>query len=181
VLAVLGLPTRPVPSRETVAGAFTRWSTQEFEDAATQAGGCASKIRSFAEWDAHPHAIHSVEIPPLSLTRTGDAPVWPMSKGDMPLTGVRVLDLTRVVAGPVCGRTLAGTMFVHSLKLMSTNSVLAHGADVIWVTSPNLPDLPALDVDTSRGKRTVQLDLNTESDLATFRTLLKDADVLLQS
>lgn len=52
---------------------------------------------------------------------------------------------------------------------------------MIWVTSPNLPDLPPLDIDTSRGKRTVQLDLNDETDLAKFRNLLKDADVLLQS
>ncbi|CAE6535428.1 unnamed protein product [Rhizoctonia solani] len=166
ILTTLGIPTRPVPSRDQVAKAFESWSSQEFEDAATQAGGCVSKIRSFDEWDAHPHAIYSASDLPLALTRIGDAPVWkvPTKLGDMPLAGVRVLDLTRVIAGPVCGCTLA-----------------AHGADVIWVTSPNLPDLPALDIDTSRGKRTIQLDLNNESDLATFRNLLKDADVLLQS
>ncbi|KDN36871.1 hypothetical protein RSAG8_10569, partial [Rhizoctonia solani AG-8 WAC10335] len=150
ILTTLNLPTRPVPSRDQVAKAFESWSSREFEDAATQAGGCVSKIRSFDEWDAHPHAIHSAGSPP--------------NPGDMPLAGVRILDLTRVIAGPVCGRTLA-----------------AHGADVIWVTSPNLPDLPALDIDTSRGKRTIQLDLNNESDLATFKSLLKGADVLLQS
>ncbi|KAH7334243.1 CoA-transferase family III domain-containing protein [Rhizoctonia solani] len=166
MIATLNLPTRPVPSRDQVAEVFKSWSSQEFEDAATHAGGCVSKIRSFDEWDAHPHAVHSAGNPPLSLTKTGEAPVWdvPTKAGDMPLAGVRVLDLTRVIAGPVCGRTLA-----------------AHGADVIWVTSPNLPDLPALDIDTSRGKRTVQLDLDNESDLAIFRELLKDADVLLQS
>ncbi|CAE6432873.1 unnamed protein product [Rhizoctonia solani] len=166
ILTTLNLPIRPVPSRDQVAKAFEPWSSQDFEDTATQAGGCVSKIRSFDEWDAHPHAIHSAGNPLLALTKTGEAPLWRVftKPGDMPLTGVRVLDLTRVIAGPVCGRTLA-----------------AHGADVIWVTSPNLPDLPALDIDTSRGKRTIQLDLNDESDLATFRSLLKDADVLLQS
>ncbi|KAG8684671.1 hypothetical protein FRC11_011768 [Ceratobasidium sp. 423] len=166
ILAILKLPARPVPPRDQVAKAFESWSGQDFEDAATQAGGCVSKIRSFDEWDAHPHAIHSAGDPLLSVTKTGEASVWgALTKpGDMPLAGVRVLDLTRVIAGPVCGRTLA-----------------AHGADVIWVTSPNLPDLPALDIDTSRGKRTIQLDLNDESGLATFKDLLKDADILLQS
>ncbi|CAE6353423.1 unnamed protein product [Rhizoctonia solani] len=168
ILTVLGLPIRPVPSRDQVAKVFKSWLSQDFEDAATLTGGCVSKIRSFDEWDAHPHGIHSAGNPPLqvSLTKTGEAPVWkvPTKPGDMPLAGVRVLDLTRVIAGPVCGRTLA-----------------AHGADVIWITSPNLPALPALDIDTSRGKRTIQLDLNDESDLAIFRNLLKDADVLLQS
>ncbi|KAG8739134.1 hypothetical protein FRC10_006104 [Ceratobasidium sp. 414] len=167
ILTTLGLPTSPVPSRETIASSLSQWEAQPFEDAATQAGGCAFKVRSFAEWDDHPHGMHTAGLPPLSLRKTGEAPTRPLSgveTGDLPLRGLRVLDLTRVIAGPVCGRTLA-----------------AHGADVIWITSPNLPDLPSLDVDTSRGKRTVQLDLNNESDLATFRKLLKDADVLLQS
>ncbi|KAF8600315.1 CoA-transferase family III [Ceratobasidium sp. AG-I] len=167
VLTTLSLATRPVPSRDAVAAAFREWSTQDFEDAVTKAGGCASKIRSFAEWDAHPHAIHSKDLPPVSLNKVGESEARSLPKiqsADLPLKGVRVLDLTRVIAGPVCGRTLA-----------------AHGADVLWITSPNLPDLPALDIDTSRGKRTAQLDLNLPSDGEKFQNLLKDADVLLQS
>jgi crotonobetainyl-CoA:carnitine CoA-transferase CaiB-like acyl-CoA transferase len=57
----------------------------------------------------------------------------------------------------------------------------AHGADVLLVTSPNLPALPFLDIETSRGKRTTQLDLNIPTDAAKLRTLLSDADVFLQS
>ncbi|KAG9080279.1 hypothetical protein FRC06_006837 [Ceratobasidium sp. 370] len=167
ILTTLSLPTSPVPSRETVASFLSQWEAQAFEDAVTQAGGCAFKVRSFTEWDAHPHGIHTANLLPLSLRKTGEAPARPLpgvETGDLPLKGLRVLEITRVIAGPVCGRTLA-----------------AHGADVIWITSPNLPDLPALDVDTSRGKRTVQLDLDNESGQATFRKLLKDADILLQS
>ena len=81
-----------------------------------------------------------------------------------PLKGLRVLELSRVLAAPVAGRTLA-----H------------HGADVIWVTSPNLPSLPGSDRDVSRGKRTVQLDLNTETDRSKLPELAKEADVFIQS
>ena len=59
--------------------------------------------------------------------------------------------------------------------------IVAHGADVLWITSPNLPALPMLDVDTSRGKRTTQLDLNDRADRETFASLIKDTDVFLQS
>ncbi|KAH9924639.1 CoA-transferase family III domain-containing protein [Epithele typhae] len=81
-----------------------------------------------------------------------------------PLQGIRVLDLTRVLAGPVCGRTLA-----------------AHGADVLWITSPSLPALPLLDIDTSRGKRTTQLDLNATKDREQLSYLIHDSDVFLQA
>ena len=56
-----------------------------------------------------------------------------------------------------------------------------HGADVLWVTSPNLPALPMIDLDTSRGKRTTQLDLNNSTDSECLRSLVKDADVFLQA
>lgn len=57
----------------------------------------------------------------------------------------------------------------------------AHGADVLWITSPKLPALPNLDVDTSRGKRTTQLDLNESTDCEKFTSLAQDADVFLQA
>jgi crotonobetainyl-CoA:carnitine CoA-transferase CaiB-like acyl-CoA transferase len=59
--------------------------------------------------------------------------------------------------------------------------VPAHGADVILVTSPHLPSLPFLDVETSRGKRTTQLDVNAPADAEKLRELVRDADVFLQS
>ena len=60
-------------------------------------------------------------------------------------------------------------------------AVPAHGADVLLVTSPNLPALPFLDTETSRGKRTTQLDLNVPADADKLRELLGTADVFLQS
>lgn len=56
-----------------------------------------------------------------------------------------------------------------------------HGADVLWITSPNLPNLPTLDIDTSRGKRTAQLDINDGTDFETLKNLLSTCDVFLQS
>jgi crotonobetainyl-CoA:carnitine CoA-transferase CaiB-like acyl-CoA transferase len=72
--------------------------------------------------------------------------------------------MSRVIAAPVAGKTLA-----------------AHGADVIWITSPTLPDLPDLDIDLSRGKRTVQLDLKTSDEKDKLLDLLRTADVFIQS
>ena len=80
-----------------------------------------------------------------------------------PLDGVRVLDLTRIIAGPVAARTLA-----------------AHGADVLAVTSPDLPSIPILVIDTGRGKRQTHLDLNADTGRATLDALARTADVFLQ-
>ena len=80
--------------------------------------------RSFAEWDAHPQGRAVAGLPVFSIERIGDAPPQPLPPGDRPLAGVRVLDLTRVIAGPVCGRTLA-----------------VHGADVLLVTAAHLPQM----------------------------------------
>ncbi|KZV92581.1 putative CoA-transferase family III, CaiB/BaiF family [Exidia glandulosa HHB12029] len=161
ILKILGCEA----SREEVSAALRSWSAVEFETVASQQGMCVAALRSFDEWDATPQARANEGLPPVEVVRIGDAPPRPrVSSSHAPFAGIRVLELTRVLAGPTCGRTLAG-----------------HGADVLWVTSPNLPDLPGLDVDTSRGKRTTQLDLTHEDDLDRLRTLASEADVFLQS
>lgn len=125
----------------------------------------ATAMRTFDEWDEHPQGKALTGTPPVVLLKVGDAPKRELKEGNQhPLEGIRVLDLTRVLAGPICGRTLA-----------------AHGADVLWITSPRLPALPSIDVDTSRGKRTTQLDLTVEQDRHTLASLVKDADVFLQA
>ncbi|KAF9468741.1 CoA-transferase family III domain-containing protein [Collybia nuda] len=126
---------------------------------------CATAMRSFAQWDHHPQAKALVRTPPVSLIRIGDAPKrLPTEDPSRPLDDIRVLDLSRVLAGPVAGRTLA-----------------AYGADVLLVTSPNLPALPVIDIDTSLGKRTTQLDLRQHSDKEILRGLCKESDVFLQA
>jgi crotonobetainyl-CoA:carnitine CoA-transferase CaiB-like acyl-CoA transferase len=149
--------------KASVAAALKGWKGFDFEDAAAAAGMCATAMRSFAEWDAHPQGQAVPTRPVVSITRIGDAPAQPLPSGARPLSGVRVLDLTRVIAGPVCGRTLA-----------------AHGADVLGIASPNLPNLPRLLIDTNRGKRSAFLELRKKADNQRLHDLLAEADVFVQ-
>ncbi|KAF8340595.1 CoA-transferase family III domain-containing protein [Cantharellus anzutake] len=148
----------------------TNLSSFEFEQIATNRGLCVAALRSFEEWDETPQGRALKGVPAVNVIRIGDGlRERQNSKRDKsvpkrPLEGIRVLELTRVLAGPVAGRTLA-----------------AHGADVLWITSPNLPDLPIVDRDTSRGKRTTQLDLTQPQDREKLEELIKETDVFLQS
>ena len=149
--------------KAAVADTVKAWKAFDLEDAAAEAGLCATAMRSFAEWDAHPQGQAVPTQPVVRITRIGDAPPRPLPAADRPLSGVRVLDLTRVIAGPVCGRTLA-----------------VHGADVLAVASPNLPNFPRLITDTGRGKLSAHLDLRDPAGQATLRALLREADVFVQ-
>lgn len=151
------------PEREQVQAALMTWKAEDFETAA-YAGGCVvSMMRSRDEWLAHPHAAPLAALPLISIEKIGDAPPRPWPEGDRPLSGLRVLDLSRVIAGPVAGRTLA-----------------AHGADVMLISSPNLPAIPWLTIDTGRGKLSSFADLATEDGRAALRNLLADADIISQ-
>ncbi|KAF5360363.1 hypothetical protein D9756_004621 [Leucocoprinus leucothites] len=165
VLDILSLPDTPSVTKAQVSSALAQWNAEEFESVAISRGMCVSAYRTFEEWDKHPHAQTLVGKPPVSVVRIGDAPKRVFSGNNTnPLSGVRVLDLSRVLAGPVAGRALA-----------------AHGTDTLLITSPKLPALPGLDVDTSRGKRTTQLDLTQSNDRDTLKHLVSEADVFLQA
>ncbi|KAK7021798.1 hypothetical protein VNI00_017242 [Paramarasmius palmivorus] len=169
LLDILGIENTPQVSRDDVQNALLEWNALDFEQASGEKGMCAFALRSFEQWDATPMAQALKNTPPVYLRKIADAPKRKLDESlrdtlRHPLQGIRVLDLSRVLAGPIAGRTLA-----------------AHGADVLLVTSPNLPDLPNLDVDTSRGKRTTQLDLNQSQDREKLLSLAADADVFLQA
>lgn len=150
--------------RAAVTAALQRWTAQDAETAIYAAGGVATMTRALDEWAAHPAGIAAAALPALVLERIGDAPPTPLPpRAARPLAGIRVLDLTRVIAGPVAGRTMA-----------------AHGAEVLHITAPHLPSIPALVMDTGRGKRCASLDLRAEADRATLRGLASGADVFLQ-
>ena len=151
-------------TRESVAAAVATWKAGDLEDAFAGAALPTGMVRSNAEWQAHPQGAAITTLPLLEIQKIGEAPPEPAGAGARALSGVRVLDCTRVIAGPVCGRTLA-----------------AYGADVLLVSSPHLPNLPGLVVDTGLGKLSTTLDLRQAGDAERIRGLLRDADVFCQS
>ena len=164
-LRLLGLPQGPGTERDAVARALTTWDALAFEQAAADAGLVVAALRSFDEWDAHPQSAAIVAQPLVAIERIGDAsplalPALPQAS--RPLTGVRVLDLTRILAGPFCGRTLA-----------------AFGADVMLVNSPHLPNIDAI-ADLSRGKLSALADLRSADGRDALRGVLRDANVFVQ-
>jgi len=151
------------PERDDVQAALMQWDGEAFETAA-YAGGCVvALMRSHDEWTALPHAKALAELPLVSIEKIGEAAPKPWSGGNRPLSGVRVLDLSRVIAGPVAGRTLA-----------------VHGADVMLISGPDLPAIPWLTIDTGRGKLTSFVELKTEQGREVLRGLLAQADIFSQ-
>lgn len=136
----------------------------EIEDAAGAGGLCAVKVRSRAEWERHPQHLATASLPLLEITRVGDAPPQPLAAAQRPLSGLRVLDLTRIIAGPMAGRTLA-----------------EHGATVMVVSAPQLPSIEPLVIDTGFGKHACHADLDTAAGVAALRGLVSDADVFLNA
>jgi hypothetical protein len=165
-LEILGLGEDA--SRDDVAAKMLEWKSVDLETEAFRRGAVIVALRSFEEWDAHPQSS-AISNSPISLWRLMDTKPYIQSglddtHGDKCLRGIRVVEMSRVIAAPVAGKTLA-----------------AHGAEVLWITSPTLPDQPALDRDLARGKRTVRLDIKQPSDKEQLLELLRTADVFIQS
>ena len=188
-LRLLGLPTGPDTPREAVTQALRGWSDQAFEQAAADAGLVVAAARSFAQWDAHPQGralagqpvVRITPIPPAAGQPAAAPLAWPKSAAAVaattataantatatatsprPLDGLRVLDLTRILAGPVAGRFLA-----------------AYGADVMLVNGPHLPNIASI-ADTSRGKLSALIDLRGPAGQAQLQALLDGAQVFVQ-
>lgn len=149
--------------RAAIAAKVSAWTSQDLEDALAAAGQCGAILRTAEEWAAHPQGQAVAAAPLVELIRIGDAPVLRPSTSERPLSGFRVLDLTRILAGPTCGRTLA-----------------EHGADVLRISSPALPDIPLFVPDTSHGKRSAYLDLDTAVARQSLERLIDGADVFSQ-
>jgi len=158
-LEVLGVPEDPEAVRRAVAG----WDALALEEAIIAAKGAGGMVRSMEEWARHPQAAAIASLPLLEIVKIGDSAPEALPDGDRPLSGVRVLDLTRVLAGPTGARTLA-----------------EHGADVLKITAAHLPNLGYQEYDTGHGKLSAYLDLREPKDVETLRALVREADVFSQ-
>ena len=155
--------------RQSVAAAVAGWKAEELETAVVAAGGCAAAMRTRDEWLAASAGAATARAPLVAVT---DRPVpdgaatavdgATAAGGPLPYSGVRVLDLTRVIAGPIGTRFLA-----------------AYGADVLRIDPPGFAEVPALLPETTAGKRTAALDLRAADDRAAFESLAATADVLV--
>src|SRR5262245_54803210 len=158
-LGVLGV----AEDREAVARAVAKWDAAELEEAIIAAKGAGGMVRTRDEWKRHPQGIAVAGLPLMEIVKIGDSAPEPLPKGKRPLSGIRVLDLTRVLAGPTCARTLA-----------------EHGADVMKITAAHLPNLGYQEWDTGHGKLSTQLDLRQPAAIETLRGLAREADVFSQ-
>ncbi len=186
--AVLGV----AEDRAGFESAIVRRDAFELEEEMRTAGMICAAYRTPGEWDAHPHAAATADLPLLTVDRLGDAPprqpspTWtpapappvapapvtgdhadrstPAPSSSRSLAGVRVLDCSRVLAGPVCGRTLA-----------------AHGADVLRVGAAHLPSVDVGVIATGFGKRNAFVDLDTPAGVERFTELLASTDVIVDA
>ena len=158
------LDVAPDAGRDLVAARIAECESTALEDRVIGRGGCAAVLRTREQWACHPHGRAVNTLPPFELARVGESPPRTLPPAAAALSEIRVLDLSRVIAGPVAARVLA-----------------AHGASVIRVGSQSLEQIPQLWVDTGFGKRSVQLDINSADDRATLRHLASDADVIIQA
>jgi crotonobetainyl-CoA:carnitine CoA-transferase CaiB-like acyl-CoA transferase len=149
--------------KEEVRKAVAKWDALELEEAIIAAKGAGGMVRSMTEWAKHPQAAAIASLPLFEIVKIGDAPAETLPAGDRPLSGIRVLDLTRVLAGPSSARTLA-----------------EHGADVLKITAAHLPNLGYQEFDTGHGKLSAQLDLRQPEQLATLKDLVRETDVFIQ-
>lgn len=155
--------------KRTVSKAIAQWDAQELEEAIFEDGACGCMLRSRSEWEAMPVGKAVCEMPVYRLAKEQDTPAkafGPIDKKRGPLSGVKVLDLTHIIAGPVCTRLLA-----------------EQGADVLMIRRGDYlhQEQAMLELDGWAGKNSIQLDFNIPEQLARAKELVKEADVVVCS
>ncbi|MCB5204589.1 CoA transferase [Neorhizobium sp. T786] len=150
---------------EEVRAAVASRCAYDIEAEAIRLGLCAARVRSRDAWVSERESVEGGSGSPISLERLASGPVKPFGHAcGGPLGGLRMLDLSRVIAGPMAGRTMA-----------------EHGASVIRIAGANLPSITSLVIDTGFGKRSAFIDLETEEGRTQLRTLARDADIYLDA
>lgn len=148
--------------RDAVSRAVSRLRVQDLETAVADAGGAAAAMHSCSEWDSHPQGRAVAKEPLVHRAQTGVGDRhWHPLAGDRPLGGLRVLDMTRVLAGPVATRLLAGW-----------------GAEILRIDPPGW-DEPGLAPEVNLGKRCARLDLREAEQRERWWELLGEADVFV--
>jgi crotonobetainyl-CoA:carnitine CoA-transferase CaiB-like acyl-CoA transferase len=158
-LKVLGVPE----NHDAVRKAVAKWNALDLEEAIIAAKGAGGMVRTIEEWKQHPQGKAVAALPLMEIIKIGDAPPEKLPAGDRPLSGIRVVDITRVIAGPTCARTLA-----------------EHGADVLKISAQHLPHLGRQEYDTGHGKLSAWLDLRDEKQKEILRGLIKNAHIFSQ-
>ncbi|CUW41694.1 putative Acyl-CoA transferase/carnitine dehydratase [Magnetospirillum sp. XM-1] len=151
-------------SIESIRTRVAEWDSFALEDAIAERGLCGAVGRSREEWQAHPQGVWLATQPLISVERIGDSPPEPLRPATRPLSGIRVIDLTDVLAGPTATRTLA-----------------EQGASVLRIRAPERPIIPAFILDTGHGKRSTVMDLKREPEARRMRALLAEADIFAQN
>jgi crotonobetainyl-CoA:carnitine CoA-transferase CaiB-like acyl-CoA transferase len=145
-----------------IARTLRHWDAAELEDALAARGLCGARARTWDEWSEHEHGAVVTAAPLVEIIKIGEAPPKRTARAARPLGGIRVMDLTRILAGPVCGKTLA-----------------SHGADVLHVSTPALPNILNCVIDTGHGKRTCELDLREEAGAGRLHELADTCDIFV--
>ena len=149
------------PTHRAVETAILLWDAEDLEKAIREESGAIGVVRTYEEWLAHPVGRRLASKPIVEIEKIGESDPIPFPAGcKTPFGGLRVLDCTHVIGGPITGRTLA-----------------EFGADVLHLTKPNYPDHLNWRLETDIGKRTAYCDFTDEKDLRQFFLLLQSADV----
>lgn len=180
MVKALGIPRDPdsfsmessKADRELLGSVVSKMDAADLEELAFSNGACGCMLRNRAEWEASPVGKAVVAMPLVNVAKAGAAgaaaarkcPVPDPARG--PLSGIKVLDLTHIIAGPACTRLLA-----------------EYGADVLLVRRGGFgaQEQSFLEFDGWAGKRSIQLDFNVASELARAKELVKEADIVISS
>lgn len=151
-------------TKESVEAVVADRDAQELENSFMQNGLNGCIIRSSDEWLETEQGKLLSRIPVVEINKIAETAPIPLPKGNRPLSGIRALDLTRILAGPTASRTLA-----------------EHGSHVLWIGAEHLADVPIFTLDTGRGKQRAFIDLRTQEGISKLWGLVTQADVFGQS